>query len=463
MGLFDKAQRAATNAPRDWPEVVVKSFSTDNIAALYLEVAAALKGGFEAQRRQLEMAFFRNRLYEDGILEVPLEVTLGGARTAVFIYSTLDADAAAHYSAVRSLLRQREQVNAVYYAPGPIQPAKPAVVLETLQTEFFSLPEAGADSGGDYALWWPTPEEPKFAGSAAATQLTRAFTALDGVQSWVFSIFAFGLQLAEQKKDTMLALPETPLSQPVGGPGSLRLVMYASQERGLWFAFDRATTSVRDRNTFLKLWAEFAEWIRGQLPDGTRREEDREPLRWWVESRDEAIRKEAEGASELVVGRVVEDGQGGGGTEMISTAAVRAGNPSERLTTLVFDAYDHAVETVEKSPSPEGQPALHAFLWMRGGEKKYTARFFMMNEPEAVEACRKSAAEWPEADIGVLVCDGFLREGAKRTDALVAHAYERGAAHTHVFALKYSPARKGQPFRTIGNAMLFAREAPLFD
>ena len=239
--------------------------------------------------------------------------------------------------------------------------------------------------------------------------------------------------------------------------------MYASEERGLWFALDRKAASTRERNTFLKLWAENAEWFRGELKDVPQREEDRAPLRWWIEARDHAIQKEAEGAGELLVGRIVEDGQGGGGTEMVSTASVREGNPSERLTTLVFDAYDHAVETVEKSPSPEGQPALHAFLWMRGGEKTYTTRFFMMNEPDAVQACRKAAAEWPDADHGVLVCDGFLREGAKRTDALVAHAYERGAAHTHVFALKYAPARKGEPFRTIGNAQLFAREAPLFD
>jgi len=468
MALFGgRPQRAATNAPHDWPEVVIKSFS-DDVAVNYIQVAAELKRGFEAQHRPVQLAFFRNRLYDDGVVEVPLELRLGDQSTAVFVYPKPDEDSAAHYSGVRSLLRQREQVSAVYYAAGPIQPAKPASVLERLETSFFSMPEGEAAARtGDYALWWPTPEEPHFAASKAADYLTRAFTALDGYQSYAFSAFAFGLQLAEQKKDTLLALPETPLNQALDGPGDLRLVMYAFEERGLWFAFDRKATPVRARNAFLKLWAEFAEWFAGQLKTNgvPPREEDRAPLRWWTESRDHALKQEAEGAAELLVGRIVESGDkaGGGLTEMVSTASVREGAPSERLTTLVFDAYDHAVETVEKAPPPDGQPALHAFLWMRGGDKTYTTRFFMMNEPDAVKACRKAATEWPDADHGVLVCDGFLREGDKRTDALVAHAYERGAPHTHVFALKYVPARKGQPFRTVGNALLFAREAPLFD
>jgi hypothetical protein len=468
MGLFGgKPQRAATNAPRDWPEVVVKGFSAD-VAANYLQVAAELKRGFDAQRRPVELAFFRSRLYDDGVVEVPLEVALGEQRTAVFVYSEADSEAAGHYSAMRSLLREREQVSAVYYAPGPIQPAKPAIVLDRIETDHFSLPEGEpAPRTGEYALWWPTAEEPRFTGSKAADYLTRAFTALDGYQSYAFSAFAFGLRLAEPKKDALLALPETPLSQPLDGPGGLRLVMYAFEERGLWFAFERKSASTRDRNTFLKLWAEFAEWFAAELKKGgvPPREEDRAGLRWWIESRDHALQKEAAGDQELIVGRIMEgaDRAGGGLTEMVSTATGREGAPSERLTTLVFDAFDDAVETVEKSPPADGQPALHAFLWMRSGDKTYTTRFFMIDEPEAVKACRKAAAEWPDADHGVLVCDGFLREGAKRTDALVAHAYERGASHTHVFALKYAPARKGQPFRTIGDALLFAREAPLFD
>ena len=125
------------------------AFSADNLAVNCLQVAAELKRGFESQRRQPGLAFFPNRLYEDGVLEVPLEVTLGEARFAVFVYPGADAESAAHYSAARSLLRQREGVNAVYYAPEPIQPAKPAVVLERLETNFFSIPEgeAAARSG----------------------------------------------------------------------------------------------------------------------------------------------------------------------------------------------------------------------------------------------------------------------------------------------------------------------------
>jgi len=69
--------------------------------------------------------------------------------------------------------------------------------------------------------------------------------------------------------------------------------MYAFEERGLWFAFERKSASTRDRNTFLKLWAEFAEWFAAELKKGSvpPREEDRAGLRWWIESRDHASRR----------------------------------------------------------------------------------------------------------------------------------------------------------------------------
>jgi len=97
-------------------------------------------------------------------------------------------------------------MSAVYYAPGPIQPAKPAIVLDRIETDHFSLPEGEpAPRTGEYALWWPTAEEPRFTGSKAADYLTRAFTALDGYQSYAFSAFAFGLRLASRRR--MLCWP----------------------------------------------------------------------------------------------------------------------------------------------------------------------------------------------------------------------------------------------------------------
>lgn len=463
MGFFKgKPARAATNAPRDWPEVAIPSWSVENPIELYLRVAAELKRGFEAEGRDVDFVFGRSRLYEDGVVEVTLELKDGEKRYAVFVYPDDEEDAAAHYSGVRALLREREGVNAVYYAREPIQPIRPKAVLERIETNFFSIPEDEAREG-EYALWWPTPEEPRFAGSKAAERLTRAFTALDGYQSFAFSAFVYGLGLSEPKENTLVALPTEPLNQAVDGPGELRLQMYASEERGLWFAFDRERTSPRDRDVFLKLFADFAEWFRGELEGTPPREEDQRALRWWSATRDQAIRREAEGEADLVVGRITQTADGGGQTEVVSTAQIREGAPSERLTTLVFDALDHAVEIVQETEGGDGQPALHAFLWLRQGEQTYSTTFVMADEPAAVKACRKAAQKWPDADHGVLVCDGYLREGEKRTDALMAHAYERGASQGHVFALKYVPPTKDAPFRVLGDAVLFAREAPLFE
>jgi hypothetical protein len=115
--------------PPNWPAVEASSWHAENDAFNHLQFGAAFAKGFEAQNSDAKLAFYQNRLHDDGVLRVPLEVTESDRRTAVFAYAQASQEAQAHYSGARAALRQRKGMAAVYYAPEPIQPARGASVI----------------------------------------------------------------------------------------------------------------------------------------------------------------------------------------------------------------------------------------------------------------------------------------------------------------------------------------------
>lgn len=198
--LGGKPGRVSTNAPRDWPPVVVEGWVRDNPAINYVLVSSSLLEGFRNAARSPQIAFLQELLYPDGLLRVPLLLEEGGQRTGIYVYAEADEAAASHYSAVRALLRQREQMSAVYYAPGPLAPSRPGRALEDLDTPHFSAP-AEERPPAEYALWWPTPGEPRLAGSASLTCLDRWFESLDGYACYLFSSLVQVLELAGKKTE----------------------------------------------------------------------------------------------------------------------------------------------------------------------------------------------------------------------------------------------------------------------
>ena len=144
------------------------------------------------------MAFLREFVYDDGILPVPLVIEEAGKKTGIFLYGGDHPDPAGHYMGVRAMLRTRENMNAVYYGPISLAPAKPATVLEPLDTPFFRKPNE-SPANASYSLWWSTPEDPTFTNSEDRSLLDRWFTALDGYGWLLFTTFLRDLELVELK------------------------------------------------------------------------------------------------------------------------------------------------------------------------------------------------------------------------------------------------------------------------
>ena len=228
MAPWSRKPVTHTNAPRHWPKIELEQF--DNPGINLIMIGGQLASMVQPPR--LTMAFMQDFLYEDGILRVPIVVEEDGVKTGVFAYSTHSPDAAAHYSGVRARLRSREKAGAVYYAPEALTPTKPAVVLQPIDTPFFSKNEQ--ETNADFALWWATDETPRFAGSDERVFLDRWFESLDGYGFLLLTAFLKDLEMVEGKEGVVYALPAQPVLQPLTGPGGTRMALRGGLEFRRW-------------------------------------------------------------------------------------------------------------------------------------------------------------------------------------------------------------------------------------
>jgi hypothetical protein len=480
MALFGgRNARTATNAPRHWPEMTL-DWSVKNPAYHYLKIAADLA---TTLGETVQLSLYQDLLYDDGLVRVPIIVESGGERTAIFAYPDVDDEACAHYSGVRALLRQREQMAAVYYAAEAMRPVKPGSGLERLDTTHFSLPDAERPDG-DYALWWPTPEDPLLRDSPALSALDAWFEALDGYASYLFSSFVAVLELAGEgpsSKVELYALPDQPHMVAIDGPAELEMYLHASMAQGLWLAFDTRATSAVQRNRLLKIQALSARDFRAAA------EAQRTPpmpaeagraLPWWRGVRADMLQREAAGGGAgLRIGSIVEEGRGRTLAASVSTEEERRTRgaqhkPGDLVLRWAGEALGRALESAAAPSVPEAElpapdepnppPSISPELRMWRGEEMFTTVFFFTPEPDAVAATPAAIAERAPIDVAVLVCDGFVREGDQRVDALYLRAQQRGEPHSHVLIQRYRPRRRGQAFARLGNWVQGGLDASIF-
>lgn len=421
MAFWSKKPATHTNAPRHWPAVELTQFEHEGVNLI--TIGGQLAGHFGPPNGRV--AFMHDFLYEDGILRVPILVEEGGRQTGVFAYSKHDANAAAHYSGVRALLRTRENAGAVYYGPEALQPTRAAAVLQPIDTPFFSTP-AEPPQNASYALWWASAEQPRLAGSEEQAWLDRWFEALDGYGFLLLTAFLRDLELVEDEGG-VYALPDQPLLQPVVGPGGTSMLLHASAQEGLFLAFEESTAPAR-RRLLLRLLADFAAGYRqaidakGLAP----RAEERGPgLACWRAVRDQALAKEAAGAAGLKLHAVaVREGQPVRNPNA-STADERAAQPAlpgaedldfgmdlvERLAARMKGT-GAAGSTEEELGAPNFAPVVA----VKVGPDVFERQLPLEDTPVAQAVAARALDEWPEAEVVAVVADGAVRENGRRVD-----------------------------------------------
>ena len=130
---------------------------------------------------------------------------------------------------------------------------------------------------------------------------------------------------------------------------------------------------------------------------------------------------------------------------------------SQKLSQLLFMALDHGVDSVR-----EGGPLI-PFLMSSEGEKISMQRFASDQLEEATSLGRQHAAGLPRSvRLAAFVYDGYVTVGAKKSDAVMVEAYERGMPQAVVFAQRYQPASGDTKLELIGNAAYVGTTKPLF-
>ena len=138
---------------------------------------------------------------------------------------------------------------------------------------------------GTYAMWWTTPGDPDLRSSPTIASIDRVYRAVDGYASYFLALMLEAMGTADPG-ETRVPMPKD-VSVVWRGPEGGFYPLSISEEKGIRFHLSIETTSVRFREVFWRLFAEFAEekrnaFVNARLPkDELSTEYPGGPLAWW--------------------------------------------------------------------------------------------------------------------------------------------------------------------------------------
>jgi hypothetical protein len=123
--------------------------------------------------------------------------------------------------------------------------------------------------------------------------------------------------------------------------------------------------------------------------------------------------------------------------------------PSRKLSTLLFFALDHGVDSVRS-----GGPLIPFLLTESQGERKLE-RFVANRLEDALDNAVRRANDLPiGAERWAIAYDGYLTVGGTRHDAIYVEGVERGAGRSFVLAQRYVPKTRFRSLKAVGNPAL---------
>lgn len=159
---------------------------------------------------------------------------------------------------------------------------------------------------GTYAMWLPSPGEPRFAPSDARRQIGRAYRAAAGIETFALADILRRLG-AVGEETRRVTLPAELASFPVLGPGEHVFVVSASQEKGIRFHFHQSATP-EYRNKVLAGWVAYLAFRRRAVnlsaaPLDEPRDQD--PAAWWAAMEGTVAEMERNGEPVQAVGQML--------------------------------------------------------------------------------------------------------------------------------------------------------------
>lgn len=135
---------------------------------------------------------------------------------------------------------------------------------------------------GEYAMWFPSTDEPLFAPSLTRQNIGCVYEALNGITTYVLADI---LRRYEGNRDPArrFALPDDQLVLTILSPDDQVFALSVSKEKGIRLHFNRSTSAL-DRNRILAAFKEYCGNLRGNIVEaGFPFDEASEspPIEWW--------------------------------------------------------------------------------------------------------------------------------------------------------------------------------------
>lgn len=112
---------------------------------------------------------------------------------------------------------------------------------------------------GEYAMWFPTPEDTQFSASSALGQIERLYRASSGMEEVLYAAILCRLGAIDGNV-TQLALPEEGAVFPVLGSSGQGFLLSASEEKGIRLHFHRSTPADIRTNAMEEIASRLEEW-----------------------------------------------------------------------------------------------------------------------------------------------------------------------------------------------------------
>jgi hypothetical protein len=246
----------STNAPAHWPPVSVATWDAANTWNNAESVAIALDQGFIAAGTPCPILLYASRLHDDGVLEVPIQVTDQGRKYCVFLFGSGSAESAAAFASAREFVEADGATRAVYYSPEPLADSSPGNAFGPFRTRYIAQYE-NPTPAGQYAMWWATPGDEEFTASKTLQLLDSFYRACDGIETLVLGDVLHALGKGRGARAQRTLMPDQSVQIAMCGPEE-HLMLFAVSGKGLRFLFAIESTDTRYRDRFWRHVGDYA-------------------------------------------------------------------------------------------------------------------------------------------------------------------------------------------------------------
>jgi len=193
--------------------------------------------------------FYYTKLYENGILNIPLVFKSGNLGYSLFfIY---EEEQAKIFNFAKDQLKDSEYKIPLYISSIDCK----KVTQQSSRLTPFSLSDLSYNEKpelkGEFGMWWNEENDPIYYKSATKKYLEEIYTCIRGYESYIFGYLLSEIKMKDFENFQRVALPAEEKSFVVKGPEYLDIVISVSQEKGIRFLFPKDKASIEYRSLLL--------------------------------------------------------------------------------------------------------------------------------------------------------------------------------------------------------------------